>query len=76
MFDDRAEAAEFFVGPGAPVNGIPLSELPLKDNLLIACINRGGKILIPRGSDCIQAEDTVIVVTTHTGFHDIRDILR
>ena len=76
LFDDRVEAAEFFVGPGAPVNGIPLSELPLKDNLLIACINRGGKILIPGGSDCIQAEDTVIVVTTHTGFHDIRDILK
>ena len=76
LFDDRVEAAEFFVGPGAPVNGIPLSELSLKDNLLIACINRGGKILIPGGSDCIQAEDTVIVVTTHTGFHDIRDILK
>ena len=76
LFDDRVEAAEFFVGPGAPVNGIPLSELPLKDNLLVACINRGGKIFIPGGSDCIQAEDTVIVVTTHTGFHDIRDILK
>ena len=48
----------------------------LRNNLLIACINRGGKILIPGGSDCIQAEDTVIVVTTHTGFHDIRDILK
>lgn len=76
LFDDRVEAAEFCVGPGAPVNGIPLSELPLKKNLLIACINRGGKILIPCGSDCIQADDTVIVVTTHSGFHDIRDILR
>ena len=76
LFDDRAEAAEFCVGPDAPVCGKPLAELSLKDNLLIACINRGGKIIIPRGSDCIQADDTVIVVTTHLGLHDIRDILR
>ena len=76
LFDDRAEAAEFCVGPDAPVCGKPLAELSLKDNLLIACINRGGKIIIPRGSDCIQADDTVIVVTTNLGLHDIRDILR
>ena len=76
LFDDRAEAAEFCVGPDAAVCGKPLAELSLKDNLLIACINRGGKIIIPRGSDCIQANDTVIVVTTHTGLNDIRDILR
>ncbi len=56
--------------------GVPLADLSLKNNLLIACINRGGRIIIPRGGDSIQPDDTVIVVTTHTGLHDIRDILR
>lgn len=76
LFDNRAEAAEFCVAEGSPVIGKPLAELKLKNNLLIACINRGGKIIIPRGQDSIQAGDTVIVVTTHTGFHNINDILR
>ena len=76
IFDNRAEAIEFRVEKDAPVIGIPLAQLRLKSNLLIACINRGGEILIPRGQDCILAGDTVIVVTTHTGFHDIRDIMR
>ncbi len=76
LFDNRAEAMEFCVEENAPLIGIPLAELSLKNNLLIACINRGGEIIIPRGQDHIEAGDTVIVVTTHTGFHSIRDILR
>ena len=43
---------------------------------LIACINRGGKIIFPRGQDTIEPDDTVIIVTTHSGFGDISDILR
>ena len=34
-----------------------------------------GEILIPTGHDTIEAGDTVMLVTTHTGFNDIRDIL-
>ena len=55
---------------------MPLKDLNTKDNLLIACINRYGKIIIPGGMDCIQAGDTVVIVTTHTGFQNIEDILR
>ena len=43
--------------------------------LLIAFINRDGHILIPTGNDTIEAGDTVMLVTTHSGFNDIRDIL-
>lgn len=76
LFDNRAEAAEFRVEENASIVGIPLAELPLRRDLLIACINRGGRIILPRGQDTIQADDTVIVVTTHTGLHNINDILR
>lgn len=76
LFDNRAEAIEFKVEKDCPVIGKPLMELPLKNELLIACLNRKGKIIIPRGADTIQAGDRVIIVTAHTGFHDIVDILR
>ena len=76
LFDNRAEAIEFRIGEDAPVIGVPIMNLKLKDSLLIACINRSGKIIFPRGQDTIEQDDTVIVVTTHSGFGDISDILR
>ena len=51
-------------------------ELNLRKHLLVAFINRNGKIIIPTGQDCIKRGDTVMIVTTHTGFNDITDILK
>ncbi len=73
FFDERAEAIEFRINECAYA-GIPLMKLPLKKDLLIACINRGGKVIIPSGQDCIMDGDTVIIVTKHTGFDEIEDI--
>ena len=44
-------------------------------NVIVASINRRGKIITPHGSDTLEPGDTVIVVTTHKGFNDISDIL-
>lgn len=76
LFDDRVEAIEFLVSEDSPVVGIPLCKLSLKNHLLITCINRNGTVIIPGGNDVIQPGDSVIIVTTHTGFYDIQDILR
>ncbi|MBQ4137429.1 MAG: Trk system potassium transporter TrkA [Clostridia bacterium] len=75
ILDDKAEALEFRIKENSPVSGISIDKLKLKKNILIACITRGGKIIIPRGRDIIEKGDTVIVVTTHKGFEDISDIL-
>lgn len=78
MFDQNVEAIEFRISDdtNSCINDIPLKDLKLKDNLLIPFINRNGKIIIPSGQDCIKTGDTVMIFTTHTGFNDIRDILR
>ena len=76
MFDHRVEAIEFRVDEPSAVTNIPLVELPLKKDLLLSFINRNGRIIIPTGRDSIQIGDTVMIVTTHTGFNDILDILR
>lgn len=75
MFNEKAEAIEFRVNEKSEVTGIPLMDLPLKKNLLICCISRNGNVIIPSGKDHIQIGDTVMLVTTHTGFNDIQDIL-
>lgn len=75
MFDHRVEAIEFRVDEKCAVTDIPLKDLSLKSDLLICFINRNGSILLPKGSDCIEVGDTVMIMTTHTGFNDLEDIL-
>ena len=76
LFDSRVEAVEFRVEKESAVIGVPLRKLPIRKSLLVAFINRNGRIIIPSGNDCIQVGDTVMVVTTHQELMDIRDILR
>ncbi len=75
ILDDRVEALEFEVSENCPITGITFSELELRKGLLICCIMRDGKVIIPRGSDSIQPFDNVIVVTLSHGLKDIQDIL-
>ena len=75
LFDYRAEAIEFCVDKESAVTNVPLKDLALKKDLLISFINRNGSIIIPSGQDCIEVGDTVMIVTTHTGFDNIQDIL-
>ena len=76
LIEGKVEALEFRVNEQSRLVGIPLKELQLKDNLLIACINRKGVVITPGGQDSIQMGDTVVVVTTNQGFNDLKDILR
>lgn len=76
LIENKVEALEFRVNEQSDLVGVPLMDLRLKDNLLIACINRKGIIITPRGHDSILLGDTVVVVTTARGFHDLKDILR
>lgn len=76
IIEDKVEALEFYVGKQSPVVGIPLKDLELKENLLICCINRRGQIITPGGQDTMETGDTVVVVTTNTGFDDLGDILK
>ncbi len=73
--DNRVEAIEFHVREESVVTNKTLLELQLKDNLLVCFISRKGRIFIPTGQDMIQVGDEVMIVTTHTGFHDLTDIL-
>lgn len=76
LFNSRAEAIEFRVNEESKITGTPLKDLPLKKGLLVSFISRHGKIIIPSGMDEIKVGDTVMVVTTHTGFKEIKDILK
>ena len=73
---EGAEALEFRVESESDVTDVELQELKLKPGLLVACIYRGGKVIIPGGQDTIRQGDTVVVVTTQTGLNNLTDILK
>ena len=75
MYDHQVEAIEFNVEKESRVTGVPLKDLKIKNGLTISFINRGGNIIIPNGNDIVTVGDTVMVVTTNTGFNDLDDIL-
>ena len=72
----RVEALEFNVGPGRPFIGVPLKDLNLREGLLVAGIVRqNGAPVIPSGADALQEGDDVVIVTTDTTLHALRDIV-
>ena len=75
IIQGKVEAAEYTVGHGNPVTGIPLMKLKKKKDVLIAAIIRADKVIIPRGSDMILAGDRVVVVSRAKTVDDISDIL-
>lgn len=75
LFDHRVEAVEFKIDKESKVTNTPIMKLKLKNNLLICFIFRRGKVIIPSGQDCILPGDSVMIVTTHSGFNDISNIL-
>ena len=72
----KVQALEFAVRTESKAVGVPLCDLDLKKNILLCCISRHGKIIIPSGQDTIQVGDSVVVVTTERGLNDLKDIVR
>ena len=68
-----AEALEFRVA-AHHLTGVPLQDMPIRPDVLLCCINRKGRRIIPRGHDELQKSDTVIVVSTRQGMNDLQDI--
>lgn len=63
--DGKAEAIEFVVDEASNGASIPLKQLKLKPNVLIACISKGAKTVIPDGNTSFDIGDTIVVVTNN-----------
>ncbi|MBQ5889881.1 MAG: Trk system potassium transporter TrkA [Clostridia bacterium] len=75
IMDGKAEALEFNIVADSAVTEIPLKDMRIKPNTLIAGIMRGRKIIIPSGDDMILPEDKVVIITSGYKLNDITDIL-
>ena len=73
--DGQVEAVEFLVDNATKNCGVPLKQLRLKNNVLIASITHGATTQIPGGDSCFTEGDTVVVVTSGRGIlQNINDI--
>ena len=75
LVNNKVEALEFIAKNNKRLIDIPLKELHLKKNILIAAIIRGSEVIIPSGNDFISLDDRVIVVTTTHHLQDLNEIL-
>ena len=76
IMDDKAEVLEFNVRSDFKQVNIPLRELKLKPNILIAGIIRERKPIIPNGDDMIMKNDKVIIGPSEQRLNDLSDIVR
>lgn len=74
LVNNQVEALEFVAKKQEDIYDIPLKDLKIKQNCLIACIIRNNEVIIPDGNSFIQLNDNVVVVTTHKNFDDLTDI--
>ncbi|MBR2027995.1 MAG: Trk system potassium transporter TrkA [Oscillospiraceae bacterium] len=72
--DGNAEAMEFKVNSTTKNVGVPLKDLKLKPDVLLAVIVRKGVIIIPEGTTCLEPDDSVIIITSGSFILDLNDI--
>lgn len=56
--------------------GVPLKELRIRKNVLIAVIVHKGKVIVPFGNDVISAGDSVVVIACEGGIMDLNEVIR
>ena len=75
LVGNKVEALEFTISKSTRYTGVPLKNLKIKRNYLLACIIRNNKVIIPTGSDTLEPSDSVVIITTDTEVMDVSDIL-
>ena len=76
LINGRIEALEFLIREATNYTGIPLKDLTIRENHLVACIVRKRQIIIPGGNDTMEVGDSVLVVSMSQGLEDLKEILR
>ena len=74
LMDGKIEFIEFKIDENDKNLSIPLKDLNLKRNILLGCIIRDGKTIIPRGDDMLLPGDTALVATINRQIARLEDI--
>jgi len=76
LIQGQAEIMEIIVNSEMEMLGVPIKDLDLPDDVMIAVIHRGHDLIIPDGDTKIMLNDRVIVLNLLTGMGDIEKLMR
>ena len=76
LLNGKAEALEFIARAGDSYIGIPLKNLRMRRNTLVAVIVRSGKVIVPFGNDHLEDGDHVIIMACESGITDLNEVIR
>lgn len=62
LADGQIEIYEFSLKSTSTLVGVPLERMKMPKDTLVAAILRGDAVIVPRGTDTLQADDTVILI--------------
>ena len=71
----KAKAMEYFIVKPGRATGVPISQLKLKEGIIICSITRNEKLIVPGGRDEMRVGDNVLVLTMGEIYNDIEDIV-
>lgn len=74
LLDGRMEAAQFDIPPHHPALNVPLRDLALRPDVLIAALLRGKKVIIPGGDDAMQTGDSIIAIAHSKMLQSLEDV--
>lgn len=72
----RIETLQFEVRDKNKMAGQQLSNIKLKDNVLIAAIIRKGRTIYPTGEDILEVGDKIVVITLLKNITKIHDLMK
>jgi trk system potassium uptake protein TrkA len=75
LIEGKVEALEFIVRDDDDFINIPLKDLTVRDNALVAVIVRNNQVKIPFGSDTLKPLDHVIVMIKGNEVSYLSDVL-
>ena len=76
LLNGKAEALEFIARAGDSYIGIPLKNLRMRRNTLVAVIVRSGRVIVPFGNDHLEDGDHVIIMACESGITDLNEVIR
>lgn len=76
IINDESEAIEIIANENTKCLNVPIKELKINKDVLIATIVREDKIIIPTGNDYIKLGDKVIIITKTKNIMNLNNILQ
>ena len=76
LIQGQAEIMEIIVNSKMKMLGVPIGQLDLPDDVLIAAIHRGNKVIKPDDDTEIVLNDRVILLNLLTGIGDIEKLMK